>query len=148
MANLTRLTGVEGFAALQDRMNRLFEELFGDSSLVPAADTGWLPVADMFETPETVVVKLEAPGVDPARINLAVTGDHLEISGEKPAEEPPKESRWYRFERRTGAFRRRIPLPFPVEAGKIEASAKNGLVTIQLPKKAEVMPKRITVKAG
>jgi HSP20 family protein len=147
MANLIRLTGLEGLAALEDRMNRLVEEVFGgERALARGAESGWVPVVDMFETPESVVVKLEAPGVDPARINLAVSGDHLEVSGEKPAEEPPKESRWFRFERRTGEFRRRIPLPFPVDANKIEASSKNGLVTIHLPKRSEVLPKRIAVK--
>lgn len=147
MANLIRLHGLEGLAALEDRMNRLVDEVFGGERLLArGAESGWVPVVDMFETAESVIVKLEAPGVDPARINLAVTGDHLEVSGEKPAEEAPKESRWFRFERRTGEFRRRIPLPFPVDAGKIDATAKNGLVTIQLPKKAEVLPKRIAVK--
>jgi HSP20 family protein len=148
MANLIRLTGLEGLAALEDRMNRLFENVIGDGPVARGAEAGWVPFADMFETAESVIVKLEAPGVDPARINLSVTGDHLEISGEKPSEEPPKESRWYRYERRTGEFRRRIPLPFPVDATKIEATAKNGLVTIQLPKKAEVLPKRIAVKSA
>jgi len=146
MANLIRLTGLEGLAALEDRVNRLFQDVVSDGPLARGAESGWVPVVDMFETPETVVVKLEAPGVDPAKINLAVSGDHLEVSGEKPAEGPPQESRWFRFERRTGEFRRRIPLPFPVEAGKIEATAKNGLVTIHLPKKAEILPKRIAVK--
>ncbi len=146
MANLIRLTGLEGLAALEDRMNRLFQDVLGDGPLARGAESGWIPVVDMFETAESVIVKLEAPGVDPAKINLSVTGDHLEVSGEKPVEEPPKESSWYRFERRTGEFRRRIPLPFPVDAAKIDATARNGLVTIQLPKKAEVLPKRIAVK--
>ena len=147
MANLIRLTGLDNLTALEDRMNRLVEEVFGgERALARGAESGWVPVADMFETPETVVVRFEAPGVDPARINVAVSGDVLEVSGEKPAEEPPKESRWFRFERRTGEFRRRIALPFPVDASKIEASSKNGLVTIHLPKKSEILPKRIAVK--
>jgi HSP20 family protein len=148
MANLIRLTGLEGLAALEDRMNRLVEEVFGDGAPARGAESGWVPLVDMFETPETVVVKVEAPGVDPARINVAVSGDHLEVSGEKPAEAAPKESRWFRFERRTGEFRRRIPLPFPVDANGIEATSKDGLVTIRLPKKAEVLPKRIAVKSA
>lgn len=146
MANLIRLTGLDGLTAIEDRMNRIVEEVFGDRALARGAESGWAPVVDMFETPETVVVKVEAPGVDPARINVAVSGDYLEVSGEKPGEEPPKESRWYRFERRTGEFRRRIALPFQVDATKIEASSKNGLVTIHLPKKPEILPKRIAVK--
>jgi HSP20 family protein len=148
MTNLIRLTGLEGLSALEDRMNRVVEDVFGDHGHARGAESGWIPFVDMFETPETVVMKLEAPGVDPAKINVAVSGDYLEVSGEKPSEETPKESRWYRFERRTGGFRRRIALPFPVDATKIEASAKNGLVTILLPKKAEVLPKRIAVKTA
>jgi HSP20 family protein len=146
MANLMRLSGLEGLAALEDRMNRLVQDVFGEGALARGTESGWIPVVDMFETAESVVVKLEAPGVDPAKINLSVTGDHLEVGGEKPSVEPPKESRWFRFERRTGEFRRRIPLPFPVDANRIEASAKDGLVTIVLPKKSEVLPKRIAVK--
>lgn len=146
MANLIRLTGLEGLAALEERMNRIFEDVLGDGPANRAAEGGWIPVVDMFETPESVIVKLEAPGVDPAKIDVAVSDNHLEISGEKPSEEPPKESRWFRFERRTGAFRRRIPLPFAVDANKIEATASNGLVTIRLPKEPEILPKRIAVK--
>jgi HSP20 family protein len=148
MANVTRLPGLEGFAALHEGMSRLVEEVFGSNGpRLVGTESGWFPLVDMFETTDALVVKLEAPGVDPAHINLSVSGDHLEIAGEKPFEEPPKESRWYRFERRTGEFRRRIPLPFAVDANKIEAAARNGLVTIRLPKRAEVMPKRIAVKA-
>lgn len=146
MTNLIRLTGLDNLTALEDRMNRIVQDVFGDRALARGAETGWAPAVDMFETPETVVVKLEAPGVDPAKINVAVSGDYLEVSGEKQAEETPKESRWYRFERHTGEFRRRIALPFPVDSSKIEASSKNGLVTIHLPKKSEILAKRIAVK--
>jgi len=148
MANMIRVPAIEGFHALHDRMNRLFEDILGDSGVLPGADSGWVPAIDIYEAPEALVLKLEAPGVDPATIDIAVVGDHLEIAGRKPAEQPPKESRWYRFERRTGEFRRTIPLPFPVEPGKVDATAKHGLLTVLLPKKAEVMPKRITVKPG
>lgn len=139
MSNLIRLTGLDGLATI-------VEEFFGDRALARGAEGGWVPVVDMFETPAAVVVKLEAPGVDPSKIDIAVTDDHIEVSGEKAAEQTSKENRWFLFERRTGEFRVRIPLPFPVEAEKIEASSKDGLVTIQLPKKAEILPKRIAVK--
>lgn len=148
MNRLMRLTDWDGLAGLQERVNRLFGDFLGEA--LPTADfQTWVPAMDLTETDDSVLVKLEVPGVDPAKLEISVVGDVLEISGEKPAEESrTSASGWARYERRTGTFRRRVALPVPVDADKIEARAKHGLVTIRLPKRAEVLPKRIAVKAA
>lgn len=142
---LTRIPALEGFSTLQERMNRLLEEVWGNGG---STERGWLPTLDVLENPEALLVKVDLPGVDPAKVEITVDGDYLDIRGEKPVQEVPKDGRWYRFERLAGAFHRRVPLPFAVEAGKIEAHAAHGVVTITLPKKSEAQPKRISVKVG
>jgi len=145
MHRVMRLPGWDGLAGLQERVNRLFGDFVGDE--LPTAEArAWVPALDLTETDDAVLVKLEVPGVDPSKLEISVVGDVLEVGGEKPVEETRTASGWARYERRTGAFRRRVALPVPVDAERIEAQAKHGLVTIRLPKRAEVMPKRITVQ--
>ncbi len=148
MNRLMRLPEWDGLAGLQERVNRLFGDFLGDT--LPAAETqSWMPALDLTETDDSVVVKFEVPGVDPSKLEISVVGDVLEVSGEKPVEESRGTANgWARYERRTGAFRRRVALPVPVNADKIEARAKHGLVTIHLPKRAEVLPKRIAVNSA
>ena len=148
MNRLMRLPALDGLAGLQERVNRLFGDFMTDE--LPTVDArSWIPALDLTETEDAVEVKLEVPGVDPSRLEIAVVGDVLEVTGEKPVEEQRSTANgWARYERRTGSFRRRVALPVPVNADKIEARAKHGLVTIHLPKRAEVLPKRIAVKSA
>lgn len=138
----------ERFGSLQDQVNRLFGNLLGEhlAGRAPARE-GWLPALDAIETPEHLVVTLETPGVDAKDIDISVVRDQLEITGTKEVPETPKESRWYHLERAGGKFRRVVGLPVPVDAEHVEAESRNGVLTIRLPKKAEVRPKRIEVKA-
>jgi len=137
----------ERFGSLQDQVNRLFGNLLGEHlSGRTMGPEGWVPALDAVELPEHVVVTLEAPGVDPKDIDIAVVRDQLEITGTKKVPETPKESRWYHLERSGGKFRRVVGLPVPVDAEHVEAESRNGLLTVRLPKKAEVRPKRIEVK--
>ena len=147
MFGLVRSNPFDGLTALQERMNRLFGSLLGEdfAGAATRSDT-WVPVLDIYEAPEAIIARVEVPGVDPAQIEISVIGDTLEIAGRKPSEEMPQDVSWGRFERQYGNFRRRVTLPVPVDADRIEAVAKHGLLTITLPKTADVMPKRIAVK--
>jgi len=147
MSFLTRTPFEEGFPGLQEQVNRLFGNLLGEHLAGRAgAAGGWVPALDAVETPESFVVNVELPGVDPKRVDISVTGETLEIRGKKEAEAPKDDTHWYHLERSSGTFRRSVSLPAPVDAGRVEANASNGLLTIRLPKRAEVMPKRIDVK--
>jgi HSP20 family protein len=134
-----------GLARLQDSMNDLLGRFFEED--FPFAEPTW-PALDVAERDDAVEVKAELPGVKPQDIELTMQGNTLVISGQKKEETEQKEKNFYRSERRYGSFRRTIPLPAGVDAAKIDASHKDGVLTILLPKSEQAKPKKITVKAA
>lgn len=131
-----------GLTRLQDEMNRLFEGFFSGAP----RRMDWQPRVDVVETPETLVVKAELPGIAPGDVDISVAGDVLTIRGEKKAETEEKGKTWYRRERTSGSFARSITLPFAVDANRIEAEEKSGVITITLPKREEAKPKKVQIK--
>ena len=85
--------------------------------------------------------------MDAKNIEISLSGDILTIRGEKKAEREEKDENFHLVERSYGSFARSLRLPAAVEADKIEASYKQGVLTITCPKKEEVKPKQITIKA-
>ncbi len=137
-----------GFAALRRQLNRLFEDFSSaDEDFCTDVVRGWGPALDVAETPETLIVKAEVPGIDPKEIDISITGDTLTLKGEKHEEKEEKGKTWQRMERRYGSFSRTLTLPVPVKADKIDAESKDGVLTITLPKSVEALPKKIAVKA-
>jgi len=102
------------------------------------------PAIDVADEENAVVVRAEVPGCKPEDIDISVCGNMLTISGEKKQEEEKKEKGYYHVESSYGSFRREMTLPADVDAGKIEAVCKHGVLTITLPK-AEVS-KTVKVK--
>ena len=143
---LTRWEPFRELMTLREAMDRLFEEAF--TAPFRLSD-GWgvLPLVDMYQTEEAVVVKATMPGVKPEDLHVTVTGDVLTIKGEVKEEEEVKEATYHLRERRFGTFTRTIQLPVPVIADKAQAEFENGILTLTLPKAEEVRPKAITVKA-
>ncbi|MCZ6573785.1 MAG: Hsp20/alpha crystallin family protein [Planctomycetota bacterium] len=137
-------SNLPAFGALLPPANRLFNEFF---SLGSVAD-GFHPALDVSETDDAVVVRAEVPGVDPQEIEVSVHGDILELRGEKKQQEEPKETGYYRVERSYGSFRRSLKLPAKVDAENVEAKAKDGILTLTLPKREDAKPRRIKVKAA
>ena len=131
-------------AGLHDQMNRLFSGFWSGDV---AGSGSWSPALDIVELPEEVLVRVEVPGIDPENVEISVNGDVLEIRGEREREETSEDAKWYRYERRAGSFRRALQLPVAIDAERIEAEARDGLLTIRLPKQKEELPKRITIKA-
>lgn len=144
MTLITRVPREDSLANLHDRMNRLLGGFFGEEL---AGRRSWMPPLDVVELPEEVIVKVELPGIDPDKVDIAVHGEYLDISGEKAEEKVEENAKWYRYERHTGTFHRTMELPVAVDAERVSAEVKHGLLTIRLPKRAEMLPKRISVKA-
>ena len=142
MLTLTRRHngGLPGAVAEMDKM---FNRLFGHDL---AGGVAWRPALDVVETPDALTVKVEVPGIDPKQIEIAIENDVLEIKGEKVQEQKTDEAVSYRYERRYGSFVRRVPLPAEVDADKVEAEARDGVLSITLPKREEAKPKRIRIK--
>jgi len=133
-------------ASLQTRVNRLFNEFFTGTDLPMTEMFGeWAPALDLAETDTEILVKTEIPGIDPKDMDVAIAGDVLTVKGEKKGEVEEKGKTWHRTERNYGAFQRSITLPCPVDADKVRAEYKNGVLSIMIPKREEARPKPIKV---
>jgi HSP20 family protein len=141
------LTPWTGMTNLKQEMDRLFERFWDDDFREWPALAEWKPKLDVADTKEALVVKAETPGIDPKEIELTLRDQILTIKGEKKQEKEEKEEQYYRLERGYGAFARMIRLPAPVDASKVTATFKNGLLTVKLPKGAAAMGTTIPVKA-
>jgi HSP20 family protein len=141
------LTPWTGMAVLRKEMDRLFDRVWEVD--VPAWPVfgEWMPKLDVAETKDAFVVKAEIPGIDPKEIALTLDGETLTIKGVKTHEKEEKDETYFRIERTYGGFARTIPLPAPVEAGKVTATFKNGLLTVKLPKGPEAKGTFIPIKA-
>jgi HSP20 family protein len=123
-----------GMTTFRKELDRLFDRMWdGDD----AATVGsWAPKMDVSETKEAFLVKAEIPGMEPKDIQLTMENGVLQLRGEKRQEEEKKDERYYRVERSYGSFVRTMRLPAQVDADKVNATFKNGLLTIHLPKLA------------
>jgi HSP20 family protein len=95
-----------------------------------------------------IVVKAEVPGLEPKDIDISLTGGVLTIKGEKKQEKEEKDENYHRIERSYGTFTRSVRVPQEVQSDKIEATYKNGVLKITLPKSEEAKKKEIKIKVG
>jgi len=108
----------------------------------------YCPQTDLAETDEAYEVTMELPGLNSDEVAVEFSDGQLWISGEKKEETEEKGKTYHRVERRYGQFRRGIPLTHPVKDENIEASFKDGVVTVRVPKAEEAKPKRIPIASS
>ena len=137
--------GEFGMATFQNRLNRLFDSFLNENDFMPAKEAFW-PAIDVIDTPETLQVKAEVPGIDPKDIDISIVGNALTIKGEKTEDREEKGKTWYRRERSSGTFLRTVPLPVAVDAEHVEAIDEDGVLNITLPKREMEKAKFIPVK--
>lgn len=137
-----------GMTSLRKDMDRLFDR-FGEPAW-PQMPTlaEWEPTVDVSEDKDTVTVKAELPGVEQKDIAVSLQDGVLTIKGDKHAEKEEKGKHYHRVERSYGSFYRAMRLPAAVEADKVAAAFKDGVVTITLPKATEAKGTTIPVKAA
>ena len=129
---------------LQREMNRLF-----DSSMEPGYRRApGFPAMNVWTSEEGVVVTAELPGVRVEDLDISVVNETLTLSGGRQPGEVGEEARFHRRERRFGNFSRSIQLPFAVNSEKVEATLKNGMLHLMLPRLEEDKPRKITVKGN
>ncbi len=144
MSNITRWEPFNELVSMRKEMDRLFGDFFAQ----PVGREGWaLPMIDLYQTDDDVVVKATLPGLEAEDLDIQITGDLLTIRGEAKQEEIVKEAKYHLREHRYQAFSRSITLPVTVVADKAKAEMKNGILQLTLPKAEETKPKTITVKA-
>jgi HSP20 family protein len=127
----------------------LFNWVLEDFTLpgVWAGEREWLPAFDVSETEEEIIVRAELPGMDVKDIDITLTDGLLTIKGERRMEKEENGESYHRIERQFGSFSRSLNLGVLVKADTIDASYKDGVLTVTLPKAEETKPKRIEVQS-
>jgi HSP20 family protein len=136
-----------GMASMKSEMDRLFDR-FAELrwNELPALGD-WAPSMDISETKDSLVCKVEVPGMEQKDIQISLQENLLTIKGEKKQEKEEKEEHYHRIERSYGAFTRSLRLPVAVDAGKVTATVKSGVLTVTLPKTPAAKGTMIPVKA-
>ena len=156
MSNLTRwqrpeLTSWPTFGrlfGLRDELDRLFEASFGGLANAPQLLRVGNPAVDLYEDKDNVIVKAELPGMKREDIEVSLHDGVLSISGERKSEEKVDQVEICRTERFVGRFQRTLTLPARVDATKVSALYKDGVLSVRLPKVEEAKPKHIEVKVN
>ena len=140
---LVRWDPVRELASMEvDRLHRMFNDFYGG----PFSRT-WVPAVDVFETDaHEFVIKAELPDVKREDINITFDNGVLTLSGERKAEFDTSRDSYHRIERHHGSFMRSFTLPTSVDPARIEASYKDGVLTVRVPKREEAKPKQIEIK--
>ena len=127
-----------------DRLNRMFSDFYGE-----AFPRAWVPPVDIYETDaHEVVLKAELPGLKRDDIDLTVENNTLTIRGERRKDETVPEDRYHRIERIVGPFLRSFTLPATVDASRVRAEYRDGVLTVTLPTRAEARPRQIEVNVS
>jgi HSP20 family protein len=129
---------------LQSEMSRLFEAYYPDRRRPAPA----YPALNVWTNEEGLNVTAEVPGVSPDDIEISVVGDTLTLSGTRKPEELDENTRYHRQERGYGDFTRSLQLPFQVDVNKVEATFRNGVLMVAMPRAEEDKPRKITVKSA
>ena len=145
--SLVRYEPLFSVRQLQDDINRLFSGWSTNDSSGVTAD--WVPSVDINEFDDRFQLFVDVPGVDPKDVEITLEAGVLTITGERfaQAEKADEEIVSRRAERGTGRFYRRFILPETVDADKVKATDRHGVLEIMIPKQAKAQPRRIKVAA-
>ena len=132
---------------LRRDMNRLFEGFWGDDEN-PLPMTQWAPATDLVEKEDEFVLTAELPGMTQKDISVTITNNVVTIKGEKKQESENKEGSVHRTERTYGGFSRSFTLPAGARTEKVDASYRDGVLSLRIPKAEEAKPKQIEVKVN
>jgi HSP20 family protein len=137
-----RWSSLQDLFAIQEKMNRLFEESihrteFSDEDFDAAL---WSPAADVYETSEEVVLSVELPGVRLEDVHLEEVDGKLRVSGVRRPDEGIEPRQFVRIERIYGSFTRDFPVPASIDSSRIEATLRCGILRVVAPKKDLLEP--------
>ena len=148
MSVLTRWYPSRELNALQGRLNRLFEQQYGNGREESLTAGTFVPPVDVYEDQQSIQLKLKVPGIKQKDFDVKVENNVLTVSGERKFENEEKEENFRRVERRYGSFTRSFTLSNAVNAEDISADYTNGVLKIKLGKRAEAKAKQIKVNIG
>jgi HSP20 family protein len=136
-----------GLSNLQDQLNRAFGDFSGRGANESALTT-WAPPVDIYETEHELVVKADLPDIDEKDLDIRIENNVLTIRGERKFEKKVSEENYLRVERAYGAFSRSFALASTVNTEAIQATYRNGVLTLTIPKREEAKPKQIKVNVS
>jgi len=133
--------------AVQERMNRLFGEVYRPADEDVMRRGAWAPPVDIYDSgSHELIIKAELPDMNKDEIEITVENNSLTLRGEKKMDSSIKDEHCHRIERAYGVFSRSFSLPPTVDSAKVSADYKNGVLTITLPVREEAKPKQIQVQ--
>jgi HSP20 family protein len=144
---IARWTPMAHLASFQHEMNRMFDEFFrgGNGEAAGTGLSSWTPAVDIHETDDGFVIKAELPGVSKDDVSVDVHQNTLTLRGQRKHEAEVKHERYHRVERAYGTFQRSFVLPAVVDQDKVQATFKDGVLELHLPKSEAAKPKRISI---
>ena len=144
--SLIKWSPIRDLPSIQEEMNKLFDErvdrFTGNSDL---QNRVWEPLVDIYEKEDKFVIKAEVPEINREDIQINLENNVLTLKGERKFEKQEEKENYHRAERYYGMFQRSFTLPSTVDSEKIKASLDKGVLTIEIPKKEEVKPKKIEI---
>jgi HSP20 family protein len=145
--NITRWNSFRSFPAVQDRLNRIFEDALHGGSDESSVAT-WAPAVDIYETENDLVLKADIPDLEEKDLDVRIENNMLTVRGERKFEQKVKQENYLRIERTYGSFVRSFALPNTVSMENIRAEYKNGVLTVEMPKRAESKPKQVKISVS
>lgn len=143
---ITRWDPFRDVVSLQNRLNSLFQDYNREGE--PVSTAAFVPPVDIYEDNQSIVLKLEVPGMKQEDLNIQLENNNLTVRGERKFENEEKEENFHRIERRYGSFFRSFTIPSTVNPESVKADYDAGVLRIQLEKRPEAKPKQIKVEIG
>ncbi|HCG99413.1 MAG TPA: molecular chaperone [Actinobacteria bacterium] len=148
MTELRRWDPWRELSRVQDDLSNMFERTFGSERRERLMLSHWMPDVDIYEKDNKIYIRMDISEIKPEDIDISIVDNTMKIKGERKMTEEVKEENYYRMERRYGSFERMIELPVSVKMDDIEATYKNGVLQVELPKAEEAKAKEIKIKAA
>jgi HSP20 family protein len=147
--DLVRWEPFDGFTKMQSRINSLFDEVFDRANGHSQAYSGvWAPPVDILESRDSYLIRAELPGMKKEEISVEFKEGALTLSGEKKFEEPAEGVTYHRSERASGKFARSFYLPQTIKQDGINATFRDGILEVHVPKADEAKPKQIAISVN
>ena len=148
MGTIVRCDPFKELATVQDRMNRMFNDVWGrncsaDEDYISGS---WMPSVDVRETGDALEIAAEFPGLEPNDVEVSVENGILTLRGSRQFEKATEAETYHRVERAYGSFERSFSLPTNVDPGKVKAVYRHGVLHLTLPKREEAKPQSISIK--
>ncbi len=144
---LVRWEPFRDLVGIQERLSRLLSESTGHAS-IDEAYGAWTPPVDIFEKGDHLVIRAEVPGVDKSDMDIRVENGVLQVHGVRKADPDIAEKTAYRRERAYGNFTRSFTLPTTMDASKVSAKYRDGVLEVTIPKVESAKPKKVHIEAA